>query len=135
MYVEPDKIGNGSFFRDIVSRARRAMSRWNEISRLSSDEIEEISRDLHIAVPEFLLLAQEPPSSAILLNRRLAQFGLSENSLAGRGDVLRDLQRVCGLCAQKVRCAADLDAGRQAAYCPNSSTLNSLTKNLAKYSV
>jgi hypothetical protein len=126
MHTQPDGKGSGSLLWRFADRASKALARWNEINRLSASEIEEISRDLHLATPEFVSLACRVPSSTALLDRRLAQSGLSAPSLAGRGDVMRDLQRLCGLCTAKSRCAADPGARKRAAYCPNAPTLRAL---------
>jgi hypothetical protein len=138
MFTRSDKTNSVSFFGSLLDRARKAISRWNEMSSLSSQEIEGIARDLHVSTPDLLSLAQQPPGSAVLLDRRLAQSGLSKAVLtARRGDVLRDLERVCGLCDAKDRCAADLDSSdhveQQPEYCPNELTLEALARESAQH--
>ena len=128
MFGRSDKTNSVSFFGGLLDSARKAISRWNETSSLSSQEIEGIARDLHVSTPDLRSLARQSPGSAVLLDRRLAQSGLSKDALAARyGDVLRDLQRVCGLCGAKHRCATDLDAAGEVEqppeYCPNGLTL------------
>ena len=127
MRIQSDARRGRSLLRRLVGRASNALSRWSEINRLSAGEVDEISRDLRLATPEFIWLARKAPNSTVLLDRRLAQSGLSAKSLtAGRADALRDLQRVCGLCTVKRRCAVDRDAQEPAAYCPNAMTLREL---------
>ena len=128
-----DSSQRSSFLGRLLDRARKAISRWDEIRSLGSQEIEGIARDLHVSTPDFLSLAQQSPGSAVLLDRRLAQSGLNNDVLAvKRGDVLRDLERVCGLCGAKERCAADLDGAdnveEQPEYCPNELTLQALAQ-------
>ena len=137
MFAQSDKVKSGSFFSNLPQRAKKAASRWDEMSRLSQQEIEGIARDLNVSTPELLLLAEQSPRSAVLLDRRLAESGLNKDVLAARhGDVLRDLERVCGLCGAKQRCAADLDGSdhveQQAEYCPNELTLQALTQESAR---
>jgi hypothetical protein len=137
MFARWDNTNSVSFFGSLLDRARKAISRWNEMSSLSSQEIEGIARDLHVSTPDLLSLAQQPPGSAVLLDRRLTQSGLSKDALAVRhGDVLRDLERVCGLCGAKDRCAADLDSSgdveQQPEYCPNELTLEALASESAR---
>jgi hypothetical protein len=109
------------------------MSRWDEMGALSSHEIEEIARDLHVSTSDLLSLSRQSPGSVVLLDRRLVQSGLSRDDLtARRGDALRDLERVCGLCRAKDRCAKDLEAASEVEqapqYCPNELTLRALAQ-------
>jgi hypothetical protein len=133
MFAQSDKTNSASFFASLVDSARKTFSRWDEVSALSSQEIDGIARDLHVSTSDLLSLTGQSPGSAVLLDRRLVQSGLSKDDLAARwGDVLRDLERVCGGCGTKDRCAADLDAARQVEdppeYCPNELTLRALAQ-------
>ena len=138
MFAQSDRITGGSFFSNLLQRAQNAASRWEEMIRMSPQEIDCMARDLRVSTPELLSLAEESPGSAVLLDRRLAQSGLSKDVLAARhGDVLRDLERVCTLCAAKQRCASDLDCSdhveQQPEYCPNELTLQALTQESAQH--
>jgi hypothetical protein len=136
MFARLNKTSSGSFFGSLLDRARKIILRWDEMSSLSSQEIEGIARDLNVSTPDLLLLAHGSPGSTILLDRHLTQFGLSKDALAARhGDVLRDLERVCGLCSAKERCAADLDGNveQQPEYCPNEQTLEALAIESARH--
>lgn len=119
-----------SFFGGLLERARRAVSRWDEMSGLDDREIQAIARDLNLSTSELNALAFAP-GSAGSLGKRLAHAGLSEDELAlSHCDVLRDMQRVCGQCTSTARCASDLRRGRHAApskYCPNEQTLLALS--------
>lgn len=124
---------DSSFFSNLLQRAKNATSRWEEMICMSPQEIDCMARDLRVSTPELLSLAEESADSAALLDRRLAQSGLSKDVLAARrGDVLRDLERVCTLCGAKQRCAADLDCcdhvEQQPEYCPNELTLQALAQ-------
>jgi Family of unknown function (DUF6455) len=136
MSIQLDSSQRRSFLGRLLDRARKVISRWDEIRSLSSQEIEGIARDLHVSTPDLLSLAQKSPGSAVLLDRRLAESGLSKDVLTARhGDVLRDMERVCGLCGVKDRCAADLDSSdhgeHQPEYCPNELTLQALAQESA----
>lgn len=131
MFKRSDNTNGGSSFGSILARARKAVTRWNEMNRLSPQDVDGIARDLHVSTPDLLSLARTSPGSAALLDRRLAQSGLSRAVVAARyGDVLHDMERVCGLCIAKNRCAADLDSSdrveHQPEYCPNDLTLEAL---------
>ncbi|WP_213770498.1 DUF6455 family protein [Bradyrhizobium sp. dw_78] len=126
-------------FWDLLRRARQAISHRDEIGHLSLDEIEGIARDVHVSTPEFVSLATGASVSTALLDRRLARSGLSESiSAARRGEVLRDLQRVCGQCRARNRCTADLASGgqlkEQPEYCPNALTLRALMRESTRHS-
>jgi hypothetical protein len=130
MDLHSDYDRNGSSWRRFVTRARTAISRWNEIRRLDVSEVEAIARDLNLSASELSALAQSVPTSLEPLKLRLAYAGTSESEFAASNcAVLRDLQRVCSQCFMKIRCAADLDRGRRVAlskYCPNEQTLRAL---------
>jgi hypothetical protein len=132
-----DSSQRSSFLGRLLDRTRKAISRSDEMRSLGSQEIEGIARDLHVSTPDLLSLAQKSPGSAVLLDLRLAQSGLSKDVLtARRGDVLRDMERVCGLCDAKHRCAADLESsdnvGQQPEYCPNELTLEALASEAVR---
>lgn len=134
MLARSDENSSTSFFGRLLDSVRQAISRWDEMSFLSPQEVDGIARDLHVSTPDLLSLAQEPPGRPVLLDRRLALSGLSKDVLTAQyGDVVRDLERVCGLCGAKERCVADLDAGAPAEqppqYCPNELTLRALAQD------
>jgi hypothetical protein len=119
-----------SFFGDHLKRAREAVSRWGEMSRLDAQQTGGIARDLNLSVSDFHAFAMMPSDSPDSLGERLEHIGWSERALAAsQADVLRDLQRVCGLCSVKARCVDDLRRERRASpakYCPNEQTLRAL---------
>jgi hypothetical protein len=119
------------FFRDLLQRAKRAVSLRDEMSRLDARAIQAIAHDLNLSVSELRALASAAPGSHESLGKRLMHAGLSEAALTVSScDVLRDMQRVCGQCTSKARCAADLRRGLRAApssYCPNEQTLRALS--------
>ncbi|HLZ01127.1 MAG TPA: hypothetical protein VKR55_03135 [Bradyrhizobium sp.] len=135
MISQATRSRDDSFLGDLLDRARRAFSRWDELGRLDAQQFEAVARDLNLSPAELNALAVTPPSALESLGKRLAYIGISENTLAASSyDVLRDMQRVCSLCTFKARCAADLRRGRCAAptYCPNESTLRALSAEANK---
>ena len=87
-------------------------------------EVDEISHELNLSTSDLRALACEQGSPE-LLSKRLEHAGLSEQMLASSHcDVLRDLQRVCGLCREKAR----ERRASPAKYCPNELTLTALSR-------
>ncbi len=133
MVGQPAHIGGSWRFRSLLGWLRASLSRKSELAYLSPQDIDAIARELNLSTSAFRTLAQSPSASE-LLRKRLALAGFSEHALAaGHGDVLRDLQRVCGLCPAKGRCAADLQAGMHRnplKDCPNEHTLCALGREV-----
>jgi hypothetical protein len=80
---------------------------------------------------ELRVLAGKWPDSADLLSRRMRQIRLDAAKIVRvEPQVVRDLERVCTLCASKRRCIRDLAKGQSdsswQAYCPNTMTLRAL---------
>jgi hypothetical protein len=116
-------------FIDGLKRFAERVASMTELRGLDDRQISQIASEFGVSRPDLFRLL-ENPASAELLNRRLAQFQLSEEVLAKvHPDVLQDLQRVCGTCDVTARCAHDFaeqkDSGRDA-YCPNTCTLYAL---------
>jgi hypothetical protein len=130
MHLHSGNDRNDTSWHRFVTRARTAISRWNEMRRLDASEIEALARDLNLSAYELNALALSAPTSLEPLKLRLAYAGTSERELAATDcAVLRDLQRVCSQCSAKTRCVADLERGRRAnpaKYCPNEQTLRAL---------
>ncbi|MFB9262361.1 hypothetical protein ACFFWD_04120 [Bradyrhizobium erythrophlei] len=130
--IARSKFGESSpQFESLTGRLRAFLVRCNELASLGRNEIDDIARELNLSTSDFHALAREPGFPE-LLRRRLVHAGLAEDALAvSHGDVLRDLQRVCGLCQVKARCAADLKREKRASpmkYCPNEQTLRALSR-------
>ena len=103
----------------------------NEIRRMNRTDFDLIARDLRISPDDLDRLVRVGPHSTDELPNMLASLGIDQASLA-RTDplMLRDMQRVCGLCRDKPQCHADLAAGTSAGhyrdYCPNAPTIHAL---------
>ena len=118
-------------FESLIGRLRAFLSRCREFDLMTDREVDEIAHELNLSTSDLRALARERGSPE-LLSKRLEHAGLSEQLLASSHcDVLRDLQRVCGLCREKARCTADLARERRASpakYCPNELTLTALSR-------
>jgi hypothetical protein len=132
MSTQPFVQSGGSFFSNLFNRAKRAVYRWWEIRRLDPQDIEAIAYDLNISPAELVTLMSTSSDSLEQLCERLANAGLTDESLAAsHPNELRDLRRVCSQCSSKTRCARDLRHKRIATpskYCPNESTLRLLVR-------
>ena len=121
-------------FRSLVQAARRLSRRRtaNEIACLELRELTCIARDLGISPDELRSLARRDISAADLLLRRMETLRLDPAQIGSA--VMRDLQRCCSMCKDKVLCEHELeDRPREAMwpkYCPNEQTLAALTEEL-----
>lgn len=95
-------------------------------------ETARIAHDIGVSgAAELRVLAGRWPNSADLLSRRMRQIQLDpERIVRAEPEVVRDLERVCTLCASKRRCGRDFARERSPsswqAYCPNTMTLRAL---------
>ena len=109
------------------SRSHRSA---NEIARLEPRELAYIARDLGVSPDELRVLAAQDKSAADLLLRRMATLRLDPTQVDSA--VMRDLQRCCSKCKDKVLCVHELeDRPRHATwpkYCPNEQTLAALSE-------
>ncbi len=113
---------------------------WREMrrSRAAVDELqncgaeaEQLARDVGLSAPELRVIAAKRPDAAQLLQPRLKALGIDRASVSReQPQVLRDLERVCTLCGDKMKCAHDLATNsadpRWRDYCPNVQTLDAL---------
>ncbi len=128
MVVESGDKARERWLGGLMCRFRRAIARWNQMQW--QDSLEAVAREMEISKAEFDALLRSAADAPLSLTLRLSHAGLSEDELAAnRGDVLRDLRRVCGRCLSRSRCARDLKRERRATpskYCPNEQTLQAL---------
>jgi hypothetical protein len=95
-------------------------------------ETARIAHDVGVSgAAELRVLAGKWPNSADLLSRRMRQIRLDAAHIVQvEPQVVRDLERVCTLCASKRRCSRDVAKERSPsswqAYCPNTMTLKAL---------
>jgi hypothetical protein len=122
----------GGWIRAVASR----FVNHGELQGLDRTEFAQIARDLNLSPPELYAISTGGNQSAGLLNKRMAEFGLwPELVKKQHSEVSRDLERVCGMCSSKKRCASEF--GQQGSdpsrsdYCPNTQTLQALERETA----
>ena len=107
----------------------------SEARRMDTTQFDKIASDLRVSPGELDTLVQRGPHAADELPRLLKVLGIDEAALARTEPlVLRDMERVCALCASKRQCDRDLAAGSSAehyeGYCLNAPTIDSLDPTL-----
>lgn len=115
---------------------RHAVLRENlaDFDAFSPGEMARMAQDVGLAPSDLRQLARHCSDAADLLDRRLGALGLTTAGLAATAPAeLRDMERLCTLCASKGRCARDLAADPSdpvwRKYCPNEQTLVSLARD------
>ncbi len=120
--------------QSLIDRLLDRIERWaggTEIERMSAADVRILAHDIGLDASDLTRLAKEDRNAAHLLYSRLEQLGLSvaEIEAAGVG-TQRDLERTCGLCADRAVCEHDLnerpesDAWRK--ICPNTWTFDTM---------
>ena len=115
------------FWRDWIKR-RQTMA---ELDYCGPSERAHIAHDVGVSSADLCILAGKWPNSADPLRQRMAEIKLDATEITKvEPQVIRDLQRVCTLCASKRKCSHDLatkpsDPAWQT-YCPNTTTLKAL---------
>ncbi len=133
-------ISNGSpklpWHSALTGWLRAAASRFvddRELQGLDGTEFAQIARDLNLSPAELDAISMGGSKSAGLLTNRMADFGLSPEVVKKlHPEVSRDLERVCGLCVSKKRCASEFEQQgaepSRSDYCPNTQTLRALER-------
>jgi hypothetical protein len=103
----------------------------NELRQLNTSEFERIATELRVSPGDLTEMVRQGPHAADELPKLLLALGIDEEALARTQPmVLRDMERVCALCAHKGECDRDLAAGTSAehykGYCLNASTIETL---------
>ena len=109
----------------------------DEIRRLDRAEFDRIAADLEISPGDLDEVVRRGLNASEELPLLLKALGIDEAKLDRTQPlVLRDMMRVCALCAQKTECDRDLVAGSAAehyrSYCPNAPTIGELGETLAR---
>jgi len=127
------KLSRGSAFVGWVKDVTSRLLNRGELQGIDGAEFEQIARDLNLSPPELHAISAKSSIAVDLLNKRMAKFGLSSAAVRRRyPKVLRDMQRVCGLCSSRRQClnkfakeTSDADASDD---CPNTLTLQELER-------
>jgi hypothetical protein len=109
----------------------------NELRQLDTAEFDRIASELRVSSTDLNELVRQGPHAADELPKMLNLLGIDEETLARTQPlVLRDMQRVCALCANKGECDRDLVAGTAAehykGYCLNAPTIEVLGQQVNK---
>jgi hypothetical protein len=120
----------------LIGRIKATVSRavnGNELRDIGRAEFSQIARDLNLSPLELHKLSIGNGSSPALLEKRLAEFDFAPELVKRlHPEVLRDLQRVCAMCASTNRCAREFarrePASPRSEYCPNTQTLEALER-------
>ncbi|MBR1091503.1 hypothetical protein JQ621_28935 [Bradyrhizobium manausense] len=105
----------------------------NEMRQLDRSEFDRIASDLKIAPDDLEELVRHGRHAADELPKMLEQLGIDGERLGQvQPLLLRDMERVCALCAHKAECDRELAHGTAAesyhGYCGNAATLESLDR-------
>ena len=124
---------SGAVRNGVVGWWRRWRQRAASLTELEllSGEADRVARDAGVSAGDLRILAGKWPDAADLAKRRIAALGLDAAQVGEtRPAVMRDVQRVCSLCANKRVCEHDLDRSPASDvwhdYCPNEGTLEAL---------
>jgi glycerol-3-phosphate dehydrogenase len=129
------KQTTSGFVRTLARWWREYAGRRSTVAALADwgpAESARIAHDVGLSgAAELRVLAGKWPHSADLLARRMQQIKLDAAEIVQvEPEVVRDLERVCTLCASKRRCGRDFAKERPPwswqAYCPNTMTLKAL---------
>ena len=109
----------------------------NELRQLNTAEFDRIASELRVSPTDLNELVRHGPHAADELPKMLKVLGIDEEALARTQPlVLRDMERVCALCADKGECDRDLAAGTAAehykGYCLNAPTIEFLGQQVNK---
>jgi hypothetical protein len=116
------------FLADRWENWRDRRARLVEFDNCDPTEMQRIAHDLGTSVPELRVLAGRDRHAADLLQRRLNSLNVDPANIDLA--VMRDLQRCCANCGDKVLCVHELEDKPKIAswpkYCPNEQTIGAL---------
>jgi hypothetical protein len=136
MTVVTDNAGTSPRSRGVAGWLRTVLARLmnrDELHRIDRAEFDQIARDLNLSPFELHKLSIGNGSSPDLLKKRLAEFDLAPETVKREHpEVMRDLERVCGMCSLTKRCANEFasraPSSSRSNYCPNTQTLQALER-------
>lgn len=109
----------------------------SELDGLTAEEVRQLAGDVGVDVGDLSRLAAMDGDASKLLYQRLETLGLTMEMIEGRGvGARRDMERTCGLCADRSLCAHDLaerpDSQDWRKICPNSWTFDEMERRAIK---
>jgi hypothetical protein len=108
-----------------------------QVCDCDDDEFRRIAHDLGVSANDLDGLVRAGPHAADELPKMMAALNLNADDIRRVEPlVMRDMERVCGLCSHKNRCDSELVAGtaaeRHNEFCNNALTLDTLIKEGAQ---
>src|SRR5262245_9837845 len=115
-------------WHDWIKRRRSMM----QLACCDRTDVARMAHDIGVSSGELYTLSGKWPDSADLLLRRIDESKLDATEIKkAEPQVMRDLQRVCTLCASKRKCSHDLATGPSEpawqSYSSNTTTLKALS--------
>jgi hypothetical protein len=103
----------------------------DELNRCGCDEVARMAADFGLSSAELGELARQGPDAATRLPQMLTALGIDGPTVSrDEPAVMRDLERLCGLCSRKRECSNELAGDDVKAtyrdFCPNAGTLDAL---------
>lgn len=116
----------------VVKRLLARIEDWgrsNELANLSRDEMQHLAHDIGLDAGDLTRLAAGESDASRLLYARLQTLGLTMAAIQAKGaGSARDMERTCGLCADRALCEHDLEYRPESEdwrrVCPNSWTFD-----------
>ena len=107
--------------------------RRNELAHLGAEEMRHLAHDVGLDAGDLSRLAAQDSDAARLLYARLEGLGLTMAGIEAQGvGSARDMERTCGLCADRALCEHDLherpESGDWRKICPNSWTFDAMER-------
>ena len=118
-------------------RKRRQIRQFSQrLDQCDSHEIANIARDAGLSSNDLRRMAKLAPDAAKLLLQRMTMLHLDAEAVTrSEPATMRDMQRLCSMCASKRQCRFDLllipDDAKWRQYCPNADTLDALQSEAA----
>jgi hypothetical protein len=133
-----DSVANSvySALSDWLCKRKLIRQCRQQLDGCDSYEVARIARDVGVSPYDLRRMVKLGPDATKLLLSRMDALHLNGDALArSEPDVMRDLQRLCSICASKKRCKRNLahdpenPVWRQ--YCPNEGTFAALQRSAA----
>lgn len=104
-----------------------------EIERMNAEDVRQLAHDIGLDSGELVRLAAGEKDASRLLYARLKQLGFTMAEIEAKGvGSARDMERTCGLCAERGRCEHDLVERPQSTdwrqICPNNWTFEEMER-------
>lgn len=125
---------DGNLFERLLTRLE-TWGRGSDLDRMSPDDLRTLAHDVGLDPSDLARLASSDPDASRLLYSRLATLGLDMETIEALGvGSRRDMERTCGLCADRPLCEHDLAERPESEHwrkvCPNSWTFDEMERQL-----